>query len=325
MGSQQRFSSFVTIYVLDLTTRTGATMTKSDAITLQDGRRLGYVEFGVPTGHPIFYFTGGTASGLFGQVLHSAAAQAGARIIAPDRPGIGLSNFQPGRVIGDWPDDVCQLADSLGIGRFSVMSESGGSPYAAVCALKLPERLTAAAIVAGTSPFDAPGVLDGMSAQNRLSALMILRIPSWLLNAMYWPTALMARHNPDGLRSQLAQSANGMCEVDRVVFKTPEYQDAILEAFCAAFRQGARGPILDLKLCAGSWGSWLPDIPMEIQLWYGEADQNTPAAMAHYLEQEIPRCRMTLFPNEGHVSVMANHGQEILQNLMPDGAQLMKN
>lgn len=293
-------------------------------IILNDGRRLGYAEFGDPAGYPIFYFTGGTASGLFARTLHSAASQVGARIIAPDRPGIGLSDFQPGRTLGDWPNDVCELADSLGIERFAVASESGGSPYVALCALKIPNRLTSAGIISGTSPLDAPHVLEGMSQQNRFSVLMMQKAPAWLLRLIYWPTALTVRCDPEKLRSQLATLGKAMSEPDRVIYNTPEFQAAIWEAFCAAFRQGSRGPVLDLKLCSQSWGRWLQDIPIEVQLWHGKADQNTPIAMAHYLQQAIPKSQATFYPNEGHISVMHNHGREILQKLIADDHKDLK-
>jgi pimeloyl-ACP methyl ester carboxylesterase len=289
---------------------------KINTITLKDGRRLGYAEFGDPQGHPIFYFTGGTISGVFAQTFQLAASQTGARIIAPDRPGTGQSDFQPGRTIGDWPNDVCELADRLGIERFAVVSESGGSPYAAVCALKIPDRLTAAAIVSGISPFDAPGAFQGMSGANRFSAFMIQKAPAWLLMLFYWPTVLTLRRNPDKLRPQLLQSVRAMSKIDQAIAAAPEFQQALLAAFCAAFQQGSRGPILDIKLCARPWGGWLQDIAMEVQLWHGEADQNAPIAMARYLERQIPQCRATFYANEGHVSVIANHSREIFQELV---------
>ena len=36
----------------------------------------------------------------------------GIRLVAPDRPGMGLSTFQPGRTLLDWPEDVTALAHS---------------------------------------------------------------------------------------------------------------------------------------------------------------------------------------------------------------------
>lgn len=90
-------------------------------------------------------------------------AALGVRLIAPDRPGYGLSEFQHGRKLVDWPSDVMALADRLGIGRFSVLGISGGGPYAVVCAAMLGHCLHKAAVVCGMGPADAPSVRDGAS------------------------------------------------------------------------------------------------------------------------------------------------------------------
>jgi pimeloyl-ACP methyl ester carboxylesterase len=41
-----------------------------------------------------------------------------------ERPGFGLSDFQKGRKLLDWPEDVTAFADALGIERFAVAGNS---------------------------------------------------------------------------------------------------------------------------------------------------------------------------------------------------------
>src|SRR5690606_7341419 len=88
----------------------------------------------------------------------------GARVITPDRPGYGLSDYLPGRRLVDFPDDVAQLADALGLERFAVFGVSAGGPYAAACAWKLPQRVTGAAVVSGPAPFDREDAYEGLDA-----------------------------------------------------------------------------------------------------------------------------------------------------------------
>jgi pimeloyl-ACP methyl ester carboxylesterase len=117
-------------------------------IQLRDGRALGYVEYGDPTGPGLLYFHGHPGSRLEAKFLAPAATQADVRLIGIDRPGMGLSTYQPRRRLLDWVEDVEQLADHRAIDRFSVVGFSGGGPYAAACAYRIPHRLNACGLVA---------------------------------------------------------------------------------------------------------------------------------------------------------------------------------
>jgi pimeloyl-ACP methyl ester carboxylesterase len=69
------------------------------------------------------------------------------RVIAPDRPGMGTSTFEPARRLTDWADDVRQLADSVGLPRFVLAGFSGGGPHALAVAHGLPDRVIAAGCI----------------------------------------------------------------------------------------------------------------------------------------------------------------------------------
>lgn len=139
---------------------TGRPEALDQTIMLNDGRRLGFAEWGIRDGTPVFFFHGMPASRLNGHADLSVLEARRVRWIGIDRPGIGLSDFQTGRRLVDWPDDVVQLADALGFERFAVAGNSAGGPYAAACAYKIPDRLTHTGIVSGVAPFDRLGV-DG--------------------------------------------------------------------------------------------------------------------------------------------------------------------
>jgi pimeloyl-ACP methyl ester carboxylesterase len=135
-------------------------------LLLGDGRKLGYAQYGRPDGEPLFYFHGHPGSRLEARFAHRAAAEAGLRVVALDRPGYGLSDFQPGRVITGWPADVAEAADLLRIGKFSVAGASGGGPYAS--SWRLPGRVIRAAVISGVGPYQVPGITTGMRWQNRI-------------------------------------------------------------------------------------------------------------------------------------------------------------
>ena len=211
--------------------------TMNNTMRLKDGRRLGYAEYGDPAGAPIVYFHGGgVGSRLLARPLAPVATELKCRIIAPDRPGIGLSDFQLRRTILDWPADVCELADALKIQRFSVFSESGGTPYVAACTCKIPERLTAAAIVAGTCPLDTPGATEDMSKKNRVMVFLVQKTPMWLLQAMFGLQANMVRKRPEKFVTDFLK---GFPEIDRKVMENADIQRMMLDGLLEAFHQGS--------------------------------------------------------------------------------------
>jgi pimeloyl-ACP methyl ester carboxylesterase len=142
-------------------------------IQLSDGRRLGCAEFGDRAGAPVIYFHGWPGARVEARLGDYAARVSGVRLLAIDRPGMGLSAFQPGRAFVDWPDDVLEVAASLGLDRFAVLGISGGGPYAAACAWKLADRLTNAGILSSLAPFDVPGATAGMGRRNRLAFQLV--------------------------------------------------------------------------------------------------------------------------------------------------------
>ncbi len=101
-------------------------------ISLSDGRTLAFTEVGDAGGTPVIHFHGAPSSRLELGFLDSAFAEAGLRVITPDRPGYGGSSPHPGRTLAGWPTDVAALADALGVDRFVVSALSGGGPFAVV-------------------------------------------------------------------------------------------------------------------------------------------------------------------------------------------------
>jgi pimeloyl-ACP methyl ester carboxylesterase len=67
--------------------------------------------------------------------------------VAFDRPGIGQSDPQLKRNLNTSAEDMADIADALGMGKFWVFAHSGGAPYAWAALHYIPTRL------AGNRPF----------------------------------------------------------------------------------------------------------------------------------------------------------------------------
>lgn len=286
-------------------------MTDSHVTTLSDGRELGWLELGVPDGWPIFGFHGTPGSRLQMCVDEVAVRRAGVRLIAPDRPGYGLSTFQPGRRLVDWPADVEQLADHLGVARFSVMGVSGGGPHAAVCAALLEERVTAAGIVSGAGPLSDPRIADETRRFEWLVALLAGR-RSRILRTFLIVQAAFVRRWPSKALDLLAKQ---LPPSDVEVLRRPGLRALYERDVAQSSRTTGRAQAQDLELIASDWGFDLDAIAVPVHLWQGDADMNVPLKHAQVMHEDIPNSVLHIFADEGHLLV-ADRLEEILVALI---------
>jgi pimeloyl-ACP methyl ester carboxylesterase len=287
-------------------------MTRDGTFRLASGRGLGYAVYGDPEGRPVFYFHGFPGSRIEARLADGIAARRRVRLIALDRPGFGLSEFNPRRTILGWPDDVVELADALGIERFAVVGVSGGGPYAAACALRIPQRLSAVSIVCGLGPLGTPSGTDEMVWRNYLTFVVGRRLP-WLARIFFSRMAQRVRRNPEGM---LGRIIGALPDPDRLVFAKPEVRTALTDNIVEAFRAGSRGAACELLLLTRPWGFALKDITMLVNVWHGEEDVSVPPSMGRYQARTIPNCRAVFHPGEGHFSLVVNHIEEILSDLL---------
>ena len=140
-----------------------------------------------------------------------AAAERGIRLVTLSRAGFGDSSRLEGRSVASAAADAAALADHLGAERFVTIGWSGGGPHALACAALLPERVGAAATIAGVAPYDAEGLAwtDGMGEDNQIEYPLAARDPDELLRWMQPQVEALAVVEPDEIVSELRTPALG--------------------------------------------------------------------------------------------------------------------
>jgi len=274
-------------------------LTEEDTITLSDGRRLGFRTIGDREAYPLLFFHG-TPGTRFALSADDAIARIpGVRLILPERPGYGISDPQPDRTLLDYPDDIEQLVDHLGIDSCAVGGGSGGGPHALACAYALAPRVTTALLFSSPSPAGFKGATEGMSFGNRLG-LWLGRYAPWLLRWMMHGYASALARNPDKLVEAMLKQ---MAPADRAILEEPGCQEAMLRDLREAYRQGAGGHFLDstLAMTSRDWGFGLGEIEVPVYLWHGEYDTLVSPNMARHLAAEIPDCTVSYVLGAGHL------------------------
>ncbi|NOH02738.1 MAG: alpha/beta hydrolase [Chloroflexi bacterium] len=283
---------------------------------LPDGRWLGFDERGAPNGKPLFYFHGSPGSRLEATlyVNEDILQSLDVRLIAMDRPGMGLSDFQRNRRLLDFPNDVLALADHLGIERFSTIAYSLGGPYGFACAFTVPQRLHKVGIVSGAALFTEPELVNNINEGTRKFLTLPREKP--FLSHLFIGMALgvMPRIAPNRF---VAQANSLLPEADRTVLVTnPVLQKGFVNTVREATRQGTHGVQHESLLTVTDYGFRLQDIQTPVLLWHGEADQNIPVEMARFAASAIPKCEAKFYPNEGHLSLFKKHAEEIVRELV---------
>jgi pimeloyl-ACP methyl ester carboxylesterase len=280
---------------------------KTSVIVLRDGRRLGYSERGAPSGAPIMHQHGMPGSHLEHAAVPEFYAALGVRVITPDRPGYGLSDPLPHRRLLDWPSDVVELADALGIRRFGMTALSGGGIYALACAAAIPHRLNEVVLAGCPGPMDRPGAYVGMRLASRAGIGLAATAP-WLFEAGAAVIGRLARRYPEFF---VAQSTRDKPPSDRRLLSSPSISRGAVDTLREALRPGGWGYVQDIQVLARPWGFALDQVAPWIQLWHGADDTVIPSHHGLYLASVIPRATLRIYPGEGHM-LLWNHLAEIL-------------
>ena len=283
-------------------------------ILLSDKRRLAYAEYGEPEGAPVFLFHGFPGSRLSWGLLPDQPFPPGLRFVAPDRPGYGRSDPNPGRSLLDWADDVAELADALEIEEFSIVGISGGGPGALACAWKIPQRLASVSVVSSAAPTNAPDVFEGMSRTNRFFMKLAWHMPRLsTLNVRF--LASVIRKDPERYIDTMKFK---MHDVDKVILARREIREMLAKDFAEALRFGAQGMTDDMAANHGHpWGFPLNEIHITVHFWTCELDHSVPPAMGNYLSDMVPDCKATHVAQAGHLWILI-HLNEVLNAIAVD-------
>jgi pimeloyl-ACP methyl ester carboxylesterase len=280
-------------------------------VGLDDGRVLGYREYGDPAGVPLLYLHGMPGSRLDPAPLDAEYRRLGVRLVAIERPGYGLSSARRSWGLLDWAADVAALANQLVGERFAVLGVSSGGKYAAACAYVLPDRVSRVAIVSGVGPPTTPRFREGLGRTDRMTMTLARRARPLALG--YWRIARwMAAHRPQRFLEEIEKELSGP---DRAVAADPQLREWALGTFREALRGGAAGVVEDAVIQARAWGFGLEQIQTPVQLWHGDRDEIVPLHHASYAAERIPDATLNVVEGTGHLLVLSR-GAEITRALI---------
>ena len=263
-------------------------MVLTQDVQIRDGRVLRVHDTGAGSRSDavtVLWHHGSPQTGALLEPLVSAAAARGIRLLSYGRPSYGGSSPNPGRNVASAADDVRQIVDALGVGRFAVMGASGGGPHALACAALLPDRVAGAVCLAGLAPLtDAFDWYAGMAADGGLRA------------------AAEGRLSRERFAASEVFDPNMFTSADWAALKS-----AWSSLGADAERAGAAGPdglIDDDVAFVSPWGFEVGDVAAPVLLVQGGQDRVVPPPHADWLVRACRSSELWLRPHDGHISVL---------------------
>jgi pimeloyl-ACP methyl ester carboxylesterase len=273
------------------------------------------VECGDAAGIPVLFFHGWPSAASQCEVFDGAARAAGVRVVAANRPGIGLSAPDPLHTIVGWAGTIGNLATALHIERFRVLGVSGGGPYALSVAWRLPHRVVACAVVSEVPPVGPEG--RGLSAWTRCG-FTIKRLSPRLAAAMLTAVRVVVR------RPALARAVHS-----RLILRSRREAYALRQrpagevsfgAFCEAIDSGAAAVLADSDPYTKPWGFRASEIAVPVCFWHGRLDHTARWDLVSPLAQSIAGARVVLDEHDGHHAMSMLRQDEILGWLLGEHA-----
>ncbi|KAL6613742.1 hypothetical protein ACP70R_036012 [Stipagrostis hirtigluma subsp. patula] len=300
----------------------------STRVTLRDGRRLAYLETGVPRAEAkhkiIFVHRFDACRHDVLPVSPELLEELGACVVSYDRPGYGESDPDPARTERSNALDVQDLADALGLGdRFHVVGHSMGGQVVWSCLRHIPHRLAGAALLAPVANFWWRGFPAAVSAaafraqppRDRWAVRVAHHAP-WLTywwNTQRWfpPSSAVARSrrvlSPPDLKvisDLLAAAGPHRRRPNRAQVRQQRVFESLHRDMMVAFGDWDWSP-LELSNPA-------PGKDAAVHLWHGADDLVVAPAMSRHIARELPWIRYHELPDAGHLFPLAGGMADVI-------------
>ncbi len=292
-------------------------MSEQRAIDGPGGRRLEFELSGPPDGSLLVLHHGTPGAGVAYAEWTQDGARRGLRHVCYSRPGYAGSARHAGRAVADCVADVAAIADALGVERFYSAGVSGGGPHALACAALLPERVIAAATIAGAGPNDAPDLdfMAGMGAENIEEFGAAMEGEAALRPFLEEMAVGVAGSSVEGMRKALGDLLG---QADRAAL-TGEYAEYLHAKFAVALAAGVDGWLDDDLAFTRAWGFDVGAITRPVAVWQGGDDRFVPLAHGEWLAANVAGATRHIRPEHGHLSLQTAAYGEILDGLIAAG------
>ncbi|MBB3891498.1 pimeloyl-ACP methyl ester carboxylesterase/DNA-binding CsgD family transcriptional regulator [Phenylobacterium haematophilum] len=276
-------------------------------VSLADGRRLAYREYGDPAGRAVLTFHEGLGSSLLPPETEALARRLGLRIVSAERPGFGQSDPRPDYSFDGVAHDMVELCDQLGLERLQIGAALSGTPSAIQTAIALGERAERVLIYSGRPPRGVPE-----PTRNPLT-MMRSRIEAnpWLMETFL--AVLRLRLSP-AMMIRVMQRSSAQSPGDQAYLAAhPEAATYVAAYMTEALARSSRGPADELRAFRRGRNMSVSGLKAPLIVWHGEQDRLAPLPqLLAFLGEHASEVRVR--PGVGHFMIL-RYWDDIMREL----------
>ncbi|MCB1664543.1 MAG: alpha/beta hydrolase [Pseudomonadales bacterium] len=268
-------------------------------VQLPDERRLAYTEYGDRLGYPLFHFHSHGSCRLEAAALHQVAKRSGFRIIAVDRPGVGLSDPHRANSADAFAQDLEVLATQLRCRQYGLIACGGGLASALAFAARSGQR---ASMLLGMS-CSLPCTAERKGLFRNLLCALVQRLVQGVIVLRHWRGAA-------ALQARVQRFVDAMPYADRRMFENPAVMQLLTMDITEALRQGAGGVASDTVQQFEPLQVNLSALTLPCEFWLGSADSVSVRQRTENLMGLLPNARMHPLANRGRYFYL-RHADEV--------------
>jgi pimeloyl-ACP methyl ester carboxylesterase/DNA-binding CsgD family transcriptional regulator len=290
-------------------------------ITLQDGRKLSYLDYQSPSKNKV---SDNTQPVIL--VLHNVMGSAfeippdsdqvirdhGLRIIIPERPGYGDSDPKPTRNHQDFCQDIKTLLNTLKIDKVNVIAHSIGGAYALALAEFLPDRIVRIAMV------NAVARLEDMRQAKPVpllinAVLQSIRFAPFLMELIL--KMMIGKDIEEFYEQQLTYirpTVEGRA-ADINLLSRRNYREYSILNLKQSVKQGVSTWADELTLSFSEWDFKVTNTKIEYQFWHGDQDDVISIHAAKRLAHHVNTIKFNHIKNETHFLFSRHFNQVVAQ------------
>ena len=263
----------------------------------------------------ILFFHGFPGSSAQISLFNRSIIDLDIEVLCFDRPGYNNTKIHTAKNIQNTLSEVLTISQELiqlkNWNQVEIVTISGGTPYGLSLALHHPHLVSEVRVACGLGYLQNNFIRKYFSFLKLLTLKILPQTPSFILEKIIAPQ--VKKTPQSAAQNKIFEIFYPRSKADAQVSSQLHIQQSIQLGLAEALRQHSYGPKNDSIVFLSDWGKNLNQITVPVHFWHGTEDLVISPHVSEVMQQLTPDSKLTLVPQEGHLSLPIRQMNKILQ------------